>query len=289
MTKHRRKRADGRNVLDAGIEGKSALVAGGATGIGFAIAAALAAEGANLVVVSRNPSEAAMDALRTHGTSVEAVRADLADEVQARRAVADAHAVNGAIDLLVFSAATASSQAVTRITVEEVERTLRTNLIAAMVVGGETAGRMIDAGGGSILMVGSVAQYHRAPAQASYHASKAALASYTRTLAVELAPHGIRANLLVPGSFPTALSPPGDPATEDLRLAEIPMGRRGDPDECGPAAVFLLSDRLASYITGAELVVSGGIDLRPHVRIPWTQVRELNTSDGPPDRAEEGG
>ena len=261
---------------DTGLQGKTALVTGGASGIGLGIAEALAAESVDLAIVSRNPDPGAIAHLGGLGVRVAALRADLSVEGDASGAVAEAESVLGPVDLLVANAAIAGKEPVTRVTTDAWERTLRTNLTGTMWMCREMARRMIRRGGGSILVVGSTAQYHRAPGEAAYHASKAGLASYTETLAVELAPHGIRVNMLVPGSFTTRLNPVVAGTVHGQLLAEIPLGRQGDPAECGPAAVFLLSDRLASYVTGAQLVVSGGLHLRPHVRVDWSEIERMN-------------
>ena len=263
-------------LLDTGLQGKTALVTGGASGIGLGIAEALAAARVDLAIVSRNPDPGAIRHLQSLGVSVAALRADLSVEGDVCTAVAEAERLLGPIDLLVANAATSLKEPVTRVTTDGWERTLRTNLTGTMWMCREMARRMIRRGAGSMLVVGSTAQYHRAPGEAAYHASKAGLASYAETLAVELAPHGIRVNMLVPGSFSTRLNPAATGAPHDRLLAEIPLGRQGRPAECGPAAVFLLSDRLASYVTGAQFVVSGGLHLRPHVRVDWGEIERMN-------------
>ena len=266
-------------MLDPGLRGKTALVTGGASGIGLGIAEALATEGVDLAIVSRNPDPGAVEHLERLGVSVTALRADLGIENDVRRAVTEAEETLGPIDLLVACAAAVYREPVTRITTDRWERVLRTNLTGTMWMCREVVRRMIRHGAGSVLIIGSTAQYHRAPGEAAYHASKAGLASYADTLAVELAPHGIRVNMLVPGSFSTRLNPVATGIPHRRLLTEIPLARQGHPAECGPAAVFLLSDRLASYVTGAHLVVSGGLHLRPHVRIDWKEVERMNIAE----------
>ncbi|MDE0167996.1 MAG: SDR family oxidoreductase [bacterium] len=261
---------------DTGLQGKTALVTGGASGIGLGIAEALAAERVDLAIVSRNPDPGAISHLESLGVSVAALRADVSVEGEVCRTVAQAERLLGPIDLLVANAATARKEPVTKVTTDGWERSLRTNLTGTMWVCRQIARKMVSRRAGSILVIGSTAQYHRAPGEAAYHASKAGLAAYAETLAVELAPHGIRVNMLVPGSFVTRLNPVATGPVHDRLLAEIPLGRQGRPAECGPAAVFLLSDRLASYVTGAQLVVSGGLHLRPHVRVDWSDVERMN-------------
>ena len=267
--------------LDSGLAGKTALVTGGSTGIGRAIALALGAEGVALAVASRNPDEGAIEEMRALGVTVVAIRADLSTETGAVHAVGTALGSLGRLDLLVVNAATVHHEPVTKVTTSSWDQTLRTNLTGAMWVCRAACVGMIERTAGSILIVGSTAQYTRAPAESAYHVSKAALAAYASALAVELAPHGIRVNMLVPGSFPTALNA-ALRGNEERLLVDIPLGRRGEPAECGPAAVFLLSDRLASYVTGAELVISGGMHLRPYMRMSRRELKALNE----PDRSE---
>ena len=265
--------------MESDLAGKTALVTGGSTGIGRSIALALAAEGVALAVVSRNPDERAVEEMRALGVSALAIRADLSTESGAEHAVQEATKSLRQIDLLVANAATAHHEPVTKVTTSKWEYALRTNLNGAMWLCRRVGAAMIERRAGSILIVGSTAQYFRAPGEAAYHVSKTALAAYASALAVELAPHGIRVNMLVPGSFPTALNS-GLSASKKRRLvADIPLGRQGDPAECGPAAIFLLSDRLASYVTGAELAVSGGMHLRPFVRISRKELKALNEPD----------
>jgi NAD(P)-dependent dehydrogenase (short-subunit alcohol dehydrogenase family) len=154
---------------------------------------------------------------------------------------------------------------------------LQTNLTGCVLACRQIARHMIDRGRGCILVVGSTVVCAPSYAGAAYRASKTALRSYTETLAIELAPFGIRVNMLTPGPFPTMLV--GDlPAEQRVAAArEVPLGQReGRLAEVGPAAVFLLSDQLASYITGAELFVDGGLHLRPLYIGPTETVRALN-------------
>ena len=122
---------------------------------------------------------------------------------------------------------------------------------------------MIARGGGSILIIGSTAQYNQAYGEAAYHISKTGLRVFKNTLALELAPHGVRVNLLVPGHFLTPLTAnvPDDKAA--ILRAQIPLRRFGQPRELAATALLLLSDRLSPYTTGAEFVVDGGLSLRP--------------------------
>ena len=265
--------------MDSDLRGKTALITGGSTGIGRSIALALGAEGVALAVASRNPDQGAIEEMRGLGVTALAIPADLSTEKGAIHAVRTTIRSLRKLDLLVVNAATAHHEPVTKVTTSNWEYTLRTNLTGVMWLCRKAGAAMIERGAGSVLVVGSTAQYFRAPAQSAYHVSKTALAAYASALAVELAPHGIRVNMLVPGSFPTALNAPLREKDGERLLADIPLGRQGEPSECGPAAVFLLSDRLASYVTGAELAVTGGMHLRPFVRISRRELKALNEPD----------
>lgn len=111
--------------------------------------------------------------------------------------------------------------------------------------------------------MGSTAQYTQAYREAAYHVSKVGLRALKNTLALEMAPYGIRVNLVVPGHYPTRLTASLDQGRADRLCHEIPLRRFGHPHEVGPAAVLLLSDLLSPYTTGAELTVDGGLHLRP--------------------------
>lgn len=245
-------------ALEHGLAGKVALVTGGGTGLGHAIADALAAEGVHVAIVGRRNHRGTASALATHGVRAVAFQANLAEEATAATLVDRTISELGGLDLLVCSAAVAVHEPIAEATTAAWERTLLTNVLSSMWVCRSALQHMRRTGTGSILIIGSTAQFHRAYGQAAYHVSKAALAAFATSLAIEAAPT-IRVNLIVPGRFPTGLNP----SAARAGTSDIPMGRPGVLAEIGPAAVFLLSNRLASYITGAELVVSGGLHLRP--------------------------
>jgi len=245
--------------LDPQLAGKVALVTGGGTGLGKAIALALARQGANVVIASRTEHPETIDALRACGVRAAFLSADLADERQASDLVRRAVDAMGSLEMLVSNAAVMLHEPIEASTTRSWDLTLRTNVLSAMWLCRSALGYMCQAGSGSIVIVGSTAQFHRAAHQAAYHVSKAALAAFATALAVEAAPYQIRVNLLVPGRFET----PANPSAGDRDPRDIPLARAGNAEEIGPAAVFLLSDALASYVTGAELVVSGGLHLRP--------------------------
>jgi NAD(P)-dependent dehydrogenase (short-subunit alcohol dehydrogenase family) len=235
--------------METGLGGKRAIVCGGASGIGAAIASCLREEGTRVVVLDRNePAD---------------VRVDLGVEEEAVRAVHRAVELLGALDLLVHTPAVARHEPVPSITRASMEAMLSSNFAACVWTCREAIAPMLEAGAGSILVGGSTAVYTPARGESVYRASKAALKAFVEVLALELAPHGIRANILTPGAFATPLTAG---MTEERRHAlrrEIPLAREGEPPELCATALLLLSDRLSPYTTGAEFVVDGGLRLRP--------------------------
>lgn len=250
-------------ALDTGLSGKRALVTGGASGIGRAIALALGAEGADVVVADRASSSAVVAELAALGVKAHGVVADISEEADVIRMVAEAAAALGGLDLFVNNAAGTWHEAMSRVTRTGLEKTLATNLAASVYGCRETARLFIKGGGGAILAVGSTATVSAQPRETAYRASKAALKAHIEVAAVELAPFRIRVNLLTPGATDTAFVADVPREQRERALAAVPLRREAEPDEMAAAALFLLSDRLAGYITGTELIVDGGLRLRP--------------------------
>jgi NAD(P)-dependent dehydrogenase (short-subunit alcohol dehydrogenase family) len=267
--------------MDLALAGKTALVTGGGRGIGRGIAIALAEEGTDVVIAGRHPESRTVDELRALGVRADAIEVDVGSEAGADSMVAQAIGLLGVLDLYVNNAGGHWHEAVTKLTVENVTRTMETNLYAAMWAARAAARHMIDRRAGAILMVGSTIAFNPGYQEAAYRASKAGLRAFAETMALELGPYGIRVNVLTPGLMRTRLAAGLDEAFADdeigppLRRA-LPLRRIGEPEECGPAAAFLLSDKVASYITGAELIVDGGFHLRPLTLVTERQVTEMN-------------
>lgn len=248
--------------MDTGLTGNRTLITGGARGIGFAIAAALAREGARLAIADLDPDPEALEVLGRLSPGVVSIRADVGREADAIRMVEEAESSLGGIDLFVSNAGAAWHEPVTQISGESFYQTMNTNLAGCVWGARETARRMTSQRQGAMLIVGSTVRFCPAYAEGAYRAAKTGLKAYMETLALELAPFHIRVNMLTPGHFPTRLTA-GLPEEKAQRLRrEIPLRRFGSTDELGPAALFLLSNRLSSYITGAEIVVDGGLALR---------------------------
>ena len=265
--------------MDTGLAGKAALVTGGGTGIGLAIASALADEGVDVAVVSRTSRPEAVERLREKGVRASWFGTDVSSEADIVSSVASIVAGFGRIDLIVSNAVHTHHEPITRITASNWETTLGTNLSGCVFLCREALRHMIPTGRGSVLVIGSTAAHVPLYKESAYRASKAGLKAIVEVMAIETAPYGIRVNLLTPGAFPTAL-------LKDLPDSQIsgryfPLGRMGRFEEIGAAAVFLLSDTLSGYTTGAELVVDGGYRLRPMDLYSSDELRELNTGDLP--------
>lgn len=263
--------------MDTRLAGKTALVTGGGTGIGLAIASALADEGVDVALASRTERPEALELLREKGVRASWFRTDVGNEADIVSTVAAVVAGFGCIDLIVSNAAQTHHEPITRITASSWETTLATNLSGCVFLCREALRHMIRAGRGSVLVIGSTAAHVPLYKESAYRASKSGLKAIVEVMAVETAPYGIRVNLLTPGAFPTAL-------LKDLPGGQIdgryfPLGRMGRFDEIGAAAVFLLSDALSGYTTGAELIVDGGYRLRPMDLYTIDELRELN-ADG---------
>jgi NAD(P)-dependent dehydrogenase (short-subunit alcohol dehydrogenase family) len=240
-------------VIETGLAGKRALVAGGASGIGRAIALALEGEGVAVAVVDRAQSDV--------GTA--RIRLELGAPEASVRAVEEAAAALGGLDLLVYTAAVARHEPALELTAGAFEATIASNLAGCVWTCREAGRLLAGRGGGAVLVVGSTSVYTPAPGESVYRASKAALKAFVEVLALELAPASVRVNLLTPGAVDTPLTAGMTAAQREALLAEIPLRRQARPEELTATALLLLSDRLSPYTTGAEFVVDGGIRLRP--------------------------
>lgn len=267
--------------MNTGLRGSRALITGGGSGIGRAIALSLASEGVDIVICGRRDHTRVADEIAAQGVRAWALRADVAGEPAVVRLVADSVERLGGLDLYVNVAAVALHEPLTRVSVAAWEQTLATNVGACVWGCREVARHFIAQERGAILVIGSTATVSAQPLETSYRASKAALKAHVEVAATELAPFGIRVNLLTPGAVDTEFVADADPQQRAAATGAIPLRREAEPDEIAPAATFLLSDRLASYITGSELIVDGGLHLRPiHARSD-AELRALNDPGSP--------
>ncbi|WP_061931334.1 SDR family NAD(P)-dependent oxidoreductase [Aureimonas sp. AU22] len=237
------------------VENKIALVVGGAKGIGLAIAERLSQEGATVFLTGRRAGEveAAARKLNRQGHGLVG---DAGSPEDLSRMVATVREAHGRLDLLVLNAGLSEPAPLTDETPEHFDRHFAVN-VRGMVFGLQAAlGAMGD--GGSVVLMGSIADTMGIPPYGTYAATKAAVRSYARTWAAELAPRGIRVNVVAPGPTDTDMMAAVPEDGRAALVAPIPMGRMARPDEVASATLFLLSDE-ASFITGAELCVDGGM------------------------------
>ncbi|MGH9247164.1 MAG: glucose 1-dehydrogenase [Acidimicrobiales bacterium] len=247
------------------LDGKVALVTGGASGMGRVASALFVAEGARVVLadVADEAGEATASALREAGGEAAYVHADVSQATEVEAAVAAAVTRYGALTVLYNNAGifAAEDDSVTSTGEEVWHRTIDINLKGVFLGCKYGVPAMIESGGGSIVNVASfVALMGAATPQVAYTASKGGVLAMTREIAVEFARKGVRCNALCPGPIDTPLLQEllADPARRQRRLVHIPMGRFGHAEEVAKAALFLASDD-SSYMTGASLVVDGGI------------------------------
>ncbi|MFE0587439.1 SDR family NAD(P)-dependent oxidoreductase [Pantoea vagans] len=237
------------------LSGKVALVTGGNSGIGLAVARRFAEEGARVFITGRREAQLA-EAVALIGGQVEAIQGDITRTDDLARLFETLGTRTGRLDILVNSSGVSEPASLEETTEEHIDRAFNLN-VRAMVLTVQHAVRLMGEGG-SIVLVGSVAGAIANPGYGSYSASKAAVRSYARTWNSELAPRGIRVNTLSPGPTNT---PMFDRASDEVRqtlTARIPAKRLGNPEEVAAAALFLASDE-SSYISCTELVIDGGM------------------------------
>lgn len=265
--------------MELGLRGKTGLITGGASGIGHGIATVLAEEGVDLAIASRNPDPAVIKELQAKGVRCVRIQADVSQEEQVQAMVAEAISELGHLDFYVNNAAWAWHQPATKIDSESWYNTINTNLSACIWACREVCKHMIGRGGGNIVIIGSTACYTLSYRETAYRISKMGLRTYRENLAVEMAPYGIRVNLVTPGHFRTRLTGNVPPEIEQKMLEIIPAHRFGNPTEIGYAAAMLLSDRVSGYTYGAELVVDGGLTLRPLPLYSEEEIRNMNLTE----------
>jgi NAD(P)-dependent dehydrogenase (short-subunit alcohol dehydrogenase family) len=244
--------------------GKAAIVTGGGSGIGYAIARAFGRAGARVAIAGRTLDTLARAAAAIEGecgTPVLAVQADVGVAADCERLIAAAVEAFGAVDILVNNAALFAVRPLIDADAAEAQRFFAVNAVGPLNAARAFARAAIAHGhGGAIVNVSSIAAGRPAPGLGLYSASKAALDSLTRTLAVEWARHGLRVNAVAPGHVATEGVLEDFHAgrlDEEAMLARIPAGRIADADDVAQAVLFLCGDR-ARHIVGQVLAVDGG-------------------------------
>jgi len=248
--------------------GKVAVVTGSSRGIGRSIAERFAVEGAKVVVNGRHAAtiEQVAQALRDSGADAIGVPADVGDRGQVNRLFDEAVRAFGGVDILVNNAAWADPVAHLLDMDEQLwDSVLRANLKSVYLCSHRAANIMVDQNrAGSIISISSFGGTRSHRCLAAYDTSKGGMEAFTRAIALDLAPFGIRANVVAPGTIHTEMHEQHGPEAKRLRAEAVPLGRVGSPADIAGAVTFLASDD-AGYITGQVIYVDGGMlaQLRP--------------------------
>lgn len=238
---------------------KVAIVTGGGSGIGFAIAEKFAHADIHAIIVGRDEKklQAAKEKI---GANCFMIQCDLSNLTEIPGLVEKIISGFGRIDILVNNAGINMKKDFTDVTDADFQSILTTNLCSVFSISREVVKQMLVQGGGSIINISSMAAQYGLPRVIAYSASKTAIDGMTRAMATELSPRGIRVNAIAPGFIKTAMTAKAldaDPERKAKVFGRTPMGYMGEPADIGDAALFLASDA-AKYITGVVLPVDGG-------------------------------
>jgi len=241
------------------LTGKSALVTGGSRGIGRAIALALAAHGARVAVNYASNAAAADETVAEIGKdNAVAVAGDVSDPESGLKLVEATVAAFGRIDILVNNAGVTADDLILRMSEDEWDRVVDTNLKGTFSVTKAAIRPMVRQRSGRIINVGSVAGIVGNAGQANYSAAKAGIIGFTKAIAKEVASRSITANVIAPGFVDTEMTADLTDAQRTEIMRMVALGRTATPADIAPAAVFLASDE-AAYVTGHVLTVDGGL------------------------------
>ncbi|PFG37825.1 hypothetical protein ATL41_2605 [Flavimobilis soli] len=245
------------------LDGKRALITGGDSGIGRAVAIAYAREGADVALSylaeEQEDAEETARWVREAGRNVTLLPGDLRDEETARKVVRDAVEALGGLDVLVNNAGfqMARRDSIADVTTDELDRVFKTNLYSLFWVTQEALKHLRE--GASIINVSSIQAYQPSTTLFDYASTKAAINNFTVNLAAEVGERGIRVNAVAPGPIWTPLQPATQSEEKIEKFGQdTPLGRAGQPAECAPAFVFLANDADASFVSATVLGVTGG-------------------------------
>jgi 3-oxoacyl-[acyl-carrier protein] reductase len=242
------------------LKDKVALITGAAQGIGKAIAIALAKEGANIVVSDINLDLATQTAKEIEGLGVKtmAIKTNVADLADVEKSVKEIVQALGRLDILVNNAGITKDNLLIRMKKEEWEAVIGVNLSGVFNCTQAVSSLMMKQRYGKIISIASIVGQMGNFGQANYAASKGGVIAFTKTVARELASRNVTANAIAPGFIQTAMTDKLSDEVKQKMMAQIPMGKLGQPEDIASAVVFLASPA-ADYITGQVLAINGGM------------------------------
>ena len=243
----------------ARLDGKVALITGGTTGIGAATARLFKAEGATVIATGSNPKT--VEAAKAELAGVEVVLSNQADPAASKALADDVAARHGRIDILFVNAGVAAFSPLDQLTEEEFDRQFGINVRGALFAAKAAAPHIGE--GGAIIFTASTAASSGMAGASVYSATKAAVRSFARTLGAELAPKGVRVNVISPGPIETPIFGKTGLSAEQIDgfksniTSQVPLGRIGRAEEIAAAVLYLAAD--ATYTTGEEIIAGGGL------------------------------
>ena len=244
------------------LNGEHALITGGGTGIGLAVAQAVHAAGARVTLVGRREAELA-EAVRGLGDRAAYVVHDITQFDAAPGLIARVTHDHGPVTCLVNNAGKHLKKPALATTPAEMQDVMGTHIFGAQALAQAVLPGMIERRHGNVIFMASMASLFGIPLVMAYAAAKSAMVGMVRTMASEVSPHDVRVNAIAPGWIDTAMSRKafaGDPQRKDKILSRTPLGRLGEPDDVGWAVVYLMSPA-AKFVTGVVLPVDGGVSI----------------------------